>query len=47
MLIVDEAMVSHLQKDWMSVALGAMRGSDLLIFGRNGTVKRVVRKTPN
>jgi hypothetical protein len=47
MLIVDEAMVSHLQQDWMSVALGAMRGSDLLIFGRNGTVKRVVRKAPN
>lgn len=46
MLVVDEALAPHLQKDWMSVALGAMRGSDLLIFGRNGTVKRVVRKTP-
>ena len=44
MVIVDEAMVPHLQHDWMSAVLRAMRGSQLLIFGRNGTVKRVARK---
>jgi hypothetical protein len=44
MVIVDEAMVPHLQNDWMNVVLTAMRGSQLLIFGRNGTVKRVAKK---
>ena len=47
MLIVDEAMVAHLQRDWASVALGTMRGSNVLIFGRDGKVKRVVKKTAN
>ncbi len=44
MVIVDEAMVPHLQSDWMNAVLKVMRGSHLLIFGRNGTVKRVARK---
>ena len=44
MVIVDEAMVPYLQNDWMNVVLTAMRGSQLLIFGKNGTVKRVAKK---
>jgi hypothetical protein len=44
MVIADEAMVPHLQRDWMSVVLSVMRGSQLLIFCRNGTIKRVVKK---
>lgn len=44
MVIVDEAMVPHLQNDWMNVVLTVMRGSQILIFARNGTVKRVAKK---
>jgi hypothetical protein len=46
MLIIDEAMIPHLQKDWPHVAWGVMRGSQIVIFGRNGTLKRAVRKPP-
>ncbi len=45
MLIVDEAMVPHLQRDWASVAWGVMRAPQILIFGRHGTLKRVVKKS--
>jgi hypothetical protein len=44
MVIVDEARIPHLQGDWMTVVLSAMRGTQLLIFGRNGTVKRIGKK---
>lgn len=44
MVIVDEAMIPHLQEGWMSVVFSAMRGTQLLIFGRNGTVKRIGKK---
>lgn len=44
MVIVDEAMIPHLQEDWMSVIFNAIRGTQLLIFGRNGTVKRIGKK---
>jgi len=44
MLIVDGAMVPHLQKDWMAAAWGVMRsGADILVFGRDGKVKRIRR----
>lgn len=44
MVIVDEAMIPHLAKDWMGVIFRAMRGTQLLVFGRNGTVKRIGKK---
>jgi hypothetical protein len=44
MVIVDEAMVPHLEQGWMNVVFRAMRGTQLLIFGRNGTVKRIGKK---
>ncbi len=45
MLIVDEAMVPHLQKDWAGTAWSVMRGSQILVFGRNGTLRRLVKKS--
>ena len=45
MLIVDEAMVPHLQKDWATTAWSALSGSQILVFGRNGTLGRVVKKS--
>jgi hypothetical protein len=44
MVIVDEAIVPQLEQGWMNVVFRAMRGTQLLIFGRNGTVKRIGRK---
>lgn len=44
MVIVDEAMIPQLQEGWMSVIFGVMRGMQLLIFGRNGAVKRIGKK---
>ncbi|HLW48078.1 MAG TPA: hypothetical protein VKW09_09970 [bacterium] len=44
MVIVDEAMIPHLDKGWMNVIFGAMRGTQLLVFGRNGSVKRIGKK---
>jgi hypothetical protein len=44
LLIVDAAMVPHLQGDWMAAAWGVMRsGADILVFGRDGKLKRLKR----
>ncbi|HET8999960.1 MAG TPA: hypothetical protein VFP86_09970 [bacterium] len=44
LLIVDAAMVPHLQRDWMAAAWGVMRsGADIVEFGRDGKVKRLKR----
>lgn len=44
LLIVDAGMVPHLQGDWMAAAWGVMRsGADILVFGRDGKVKRLKR----
>jgi hypothetical protein len=40
-LIVDQAMVEHLQKDWIEVASTAMRNPRILIFGRDGSIAAV------
>jgi hypothetical protein len=44
MVIVDEAMIPHLHGDWMNAVFTAMRGTQVLVFGRNGTVKRIAKK---
>ncbi len=44
MLIVDEAMVPVLQSDWLTVAWSVMRAPQVLVFGRNGALKRIVKK---
>lgn len=44
LLIVDEAMIPALQKDWLTVAWSTMRASQALVFGRNGTLKRIAKK---
>lgn len=43
MLIVDESMIPHLQKGWEHAAWTVMRGSDILVCGRNGALKRLVK----
>jgi hypothetical protein len=40
-LIVDQAMVEHLQNDWIEVASAAMRKPRILIFGRDGSIAAV------
>ena len=44
MLIVDEAMIPALQRDWLTVAWSVMRTPQALVFGRNGSLKRIVKK---
>jgi hypothetical protein len=44
LLIVDAAMAPHLQRDWMAAAWGVMEsGADILVFSRDGKVKRLRR----
>ena len=38
LLLVDQAMVEHLQADWVSVAASAMSTLNILLFGRDGSV---------
>jgi hypothetical protein len=42
LLLVDQAMVEHLQADWASVAASAMRAPNILMFCRDGSVARIV-----
>jgi hypothetical protein len=44
LLIVDEAMMPALPRDWLSVAWSVMRAPQALVFGRTGTLKRLTRK---
>lgn len=44
LLIVDEAMIPALPRDWLSVAWSVMRAPQALVFGRTGTLKRLTRK---
>ena len=48
-LVVDEAMVPHLQRDWAQVAFRVMRGPapTVLIFGRNGSVSQLKKSAIN
>lgn len=43
MLVVDETMIPHLQKGWEHAAWTVMRGPDILICGRNGALKRLIK----
>jgi hypothetical protein len=38
LLLVDEAMVAHLPKDWVSVASSVLRKPRILVWGREGTI---------
>jgi hypothetical protein len=42
LLLVDQAMAEHLQADWASVAASAMKTPNMLMFGRDGSLARVV-----
>lgn len=42
LLLVDQAMVEHLQADWASVAASAMESANILMFGRDGSLARIV-----
>jgi len=42
LLLVDQAMVEHLQADWASVAASAMKSASVLMFGRDGSLARIV-----
>jgi len=44
MVIVDEAMIPVLQKDWLSVVWSVMRAPQALVFGRDGSLKRLTKK---
>lgn len=43
LLVVDETMIPHLQKDWESAARSAMRGAEILIVARSGTLTRLAK----
>lgn len=43
-LIVDEAMIPVLPRDWLTVAWSVMRTPQALVFGRNGSLKRLTKK---
>jgi hypothetical protein len=38
LLIVDDVILPHLQRDWVSLASGAMRKPRILVFGRDGRI---------
>jgi hypothetical protein len=42
LLLVDQVMVEHLQPDWGSVAASAMKSANILMFGRDGSLARIV-----
>jgi hypothetical protein len=42
MLLVDQGMAEHLQRDWPSVAASAMSAPNILMFGRDGSLMRMV-----
>jgi len=42
LLLVEQAMAEHLQPDWMSVAASAMKAPNILMFGRDGSVAKIV-----
>ena len=44
LLIVDEAMIPALPQDWLTVAWSVMRAPQAVVFGRNGTLKRLTKK---
>ena len=44
MLVVDETMIPHLQKDWESVARSVMRGSEILVCGPKGTLRPITKQ---
>jgi hypothetical protein len=44
LLLVDQAMIKHLQADWPSVAASAMSAPNILIFGRDGSLAKIVPK---
>jgi len=41
LLLVDQAMVKHLQADWVVVAASAMKSPSVLMFGRDGSLARI------
>jgi hypothetical protein len=43
MLIVDESMIPHMHKDWGTTAWSVMRGSEILVCGRAGGLRRSPR----
>ncbi len=44
LVIVDEAMIPVLQGAWLSVAWSVTRAPQALVFGRNGSLKRLTKK---
>ena len=44
LLIVDDAMIPVLQPDWLRVAWSVMRDSQVLVFGRAGSLRRIVKQ---
>jgi hypothetical protein len=44
LLIVDEGMIPVLQPDWLKAAWSVMRDPQVLVFGRRGSLKRIVKK---
>jgi hypothetical protein len=44
LIIVDEAMIPFLSRDWLTVAWSVTRTPQALVFGRTGSLKRLTRK---
>ena len=44
-LVVDQAMVPHLQPDWVEIAFGVMRDPSpyIVLFGRDQTVSKILK----
>lgn len=46
LLMVDEAMIPHLQPDWLDVAYAQMRKPQIMMVTRDQQVKQIVRNQP-
>lgn len=44
LLLVDGAMLPFLQRDWATVARGAMRGPGILLVQRDGQIQQIVAR---
>jgi hypothetical protein len=41
LVLVDESMIRHLQPDWIPVVLKSMRFPQILVFGRDGSLRKM------
>jgi hypothetical protein len=47
LLIVDQAIVEHLQPDWVSLSVWAMTAPNILMFNRDGSLTWIAKGTPS